>query len=211
MSRPVCPVRANCRTPRHCPYCVDGSEYTPRDRRIAFPTVVARRQARRVARQAPAAVRGRQARQHGLRAERMAARSFSGTVVPGSGQYDGLPNDVVLAGLGWRVETKWRRQGFRLLARWLAASPGLLCWTEPDGVVLYALARPVFLTGWHTDPVVKQRPGGFPGLRRWLAAESADALLLSGPGDGWIIVMDARHFAAWIQHYNEGQATTWVQ
>ena len=193
MVRLPCPVRANCLTPTHCPYCIDGSEYTPRDRRVLFPAVAARKAAQKAARHSPAARRGRRARQRGLKAEREAARTFDATVVPGSGMWDGLPNDLVLPA-GWRAEAKERTGHFGLLYRWTARD-GVVQWTEPDGVVYVAMAQLVYQSGFRPAPVAHTRTGGFRVIRSWFAAEDADVLVCRRPHQPWLVVIDAAHWA----------------
>jgi hypothetical protein len=189
----TCVVRVNCLTATHCPYCVDGSEYTPRDRRVLFPTVVARKAGRKAARQTAAACRGRRARRQGLKAEREAARAFDATVVPGSGMWDGLPNDLVLPA-GWRAEAKERTGQFGLLYRWTARD-GVVQWTEPDGRVYVAMTQLVYQSGFRPAPVAHTRTGGFHEIRTWFAAEDADVLVCRRPHQPWLVVMDAAHWA----------------
>ena len=189
----ACAVRANCLTITHCPYCIDGSEYTPRDRQVLFPTVAARKAARKAARQSPAARRGRRARRQGLKAEREAARAFDAAVVPGSGMWDGLPNDLVFPA-GWRAEAKERTGHFGLLYRWTARD-GVVQWTEPDGGVYVAMAQLVYQSGFRPSPVAHTRTGGFREIRSWFAAEDADVLVCRRPHQPWLVVIDAAHWA----------------
>ena len=189
----ACAVRENCLAITHCPYCIDGSEYTPRDRRVLFPAVVARKAARKAARQSPAARRGRRARRQGLKAEREAARAFDAAVVPGSGMWDGLPNDLVFPA-GWRAEAKERTGHFGLLYRWTARD-GVVQWTEPDGGVYVAMAQLVYQSGFRPSPVAHTRTGGFREIRSWFAAEDADVLVCRRPHQPWLVVIDAAHWA----------------
>jgi len=188
----ACPVRAFCTTSTHCPYCVDGSEYTPARGAPLHPAAMARHADRRAARQTPAARRGRRARQRGLRAERDAARAFGGTVVPGSGRLDGWPGDVRLPD-GWRVEVKERSRGFGWLYRH-TATHGAVIWTEPDGLALAALTPAAFAARDRLAPVPVARPGGFRQLRAWLAAEGADVLVCRRRGGPWVVVAPAARF-----------------
>ena len=130
----TCPVVQNCRDTTRCPYCVDGSEYTPVDRRVEFPTVLERKEARRLAkaahRQTAGYQRGKRAAHKGKRLERELARLVEGHRVPLSGALDGLPNDVV-AKNGWRLESKGRGDEFGLLFRWLAEAD-VVALREPE-------------------------------------------------------------------------------
>lgn len=131
----TCPVVENCRDTTRCPYCVNGSEYTPVDRRVLFPTVVERKEARRLAkaahRQTMAYRRGKRAAHKGKRLEREFARLVEGHRVPLSGALDGLPNDVV-AKNAWRLESKGRGDEFGLLFRWLGEAE-VVALREPEG------------------------------------------------------------------------------
>jgi hypothetical protein len=203
-----CPVRDNCQTPRHCPYCVDGSEYTPRDRRVVFPSVAARQAARRAARRAwrydPRRLAGLRARRKGRQGERDAVQFFRGTAVPGSGQLDGLPNDVVVA-LGWRAEVKRYASAGRRLYQALAHAeavvvPGLPTLWAMDGrrfragpgEARWPLDAPA-PEGWRVTPMTTP----LRTMRRWLATEHADVLLVRADQQGWLAVMDEAHARAW--------------
>lgn len=219
MPRPPCPVRMNCTDPSCCAFCVNGSEYRPRDRHIPFPAraeaLVARREARRAARQSPAAKRGRAAHQKGVHLERTAARHFQGEQVKGSGRFEGLPNDVVLPET-WRAEVKGRTQGLGLLRRWLRTHD-LVAFREPDGpwrVAVTDLRFRVGPVGVDTTPLLTfdpalhptlgrltvkavTRPGGFRQVHHWMVAEQADVLLFKADYEDWLVVMTWACFQKW--------------
>jgi len=212
-----CPVGANCRVPTHCPYCVAGSEYQPRDRSIPWPAtatrVAAAHAARAAARQTPAAVRGRRAARKGRRLEQEAARVFGGQRVPLSGALDGLANDVVFPN-GWRAEVKGRAQGFA----WLYAALATHAWVvvrDGTGRDLYAVTGDQWRLGFpppvrgtlrRTTWAVGDRPGNGWGCTRsrlttvwrWLAAEAADVLLFKADRQAWLVLMDQAHWDAWL-------------
>jgi hypothetical protein len=222
----TCPVAGNCRDTTRCPFCVGGSEYQPIDRRIPFPAVAERREARRLARlehRASAAYRrGKRSQRKGPRLERELARLVGGRRVPMSGALDGLPNDVV-ARNGWRLESKGRADGFGLIYRWLGEAE-VVAMREPEGEAPWLFACRL---GWMTARLADDQPEGdgeavvravegvrglvaLPGgvrcavrrtdsltlVRRWLTAESADALCVRRDRAGWVAVMDAGHLAA---------------
>lgn len=221
MSR-ACPVAANCRASTHCPFCIDGSEYRPIDRRVPFPAAAeARRRhaaARRAQRASPAARSGRRSVRKGRRAERDAVRLFGGERVPLSGQLDGHPNDTVLPN-AWRTEVKARRDGFGWLTDRLVRQPVLAIHT-PDGPSLVAMAGAVFQTGpdavpdpLRTDPLAW--PPAFCVTRRrvkqlwnWLTAEQADALLVKIDRQPWVVLMDLDHWRRWIFPHSTDSGTS---
>lgn len=131
----TCPVANNCRDTTQCPFCVEGSEYRPIDRRVLFPAVIARQEAKQTARRAhkesEAYRTGKRAHRKGRELERELARLVGGYVVPGSGALDGRPNDVV-ARNGWRLECKGRADGFGLIFRWLGTAD-VVAMREPGG------------------------------------------------------------------------------
>lgn len=130
----TCPVANNCRDTTQCPFCVEGSEYRPIDRRVLFPAVIARQETKQTARRAhkesEAYRTGKRAHRKGRELERELARLVGGYVVPGSGALDGRPNDVV-ARNGWRLECKGRADGFGLIYRWLQDAD-VVAMREPD-------------------------------------------------------------------------------
>lgn len=185
-------MREVCLTATHCSYCIDGSEYTPGDRRVLFPTVAQRRADRKAVRRRPAGRRGQQDRQRGLKAEREPARAFYARVVPGSGIWDGLPNDLGLPA-GWRAEARERTGQFGLLYRGTARE-GVVPGTEPDGPVYVAITRSAYHSGFRPAPVAHMRAGDFREIRRWFAVEGADVLVCRRPHHRWLVVMDAAHW-----------------
>lgn len=125
-----------------CGLCVHGSDYHPAPGGPRHPLVIQhaaeRQAARRAHRTAPVVVRGRANRRAGHQAEQRIARLLGGTIVPGSGQLDGLPNDVRLPD-GWRAEVRRRDHGFRTLYRALGDADVALWTPDPTGPSLVAL------------------------------------------------------------------------
>jgi len=195
--------------PTHCPYCVGGSEYRPRDPAVPFPARVeaqaARRAIRRAARQTPAARGGRRSARKGRRLEREFAQRFGGTRVPLSGALDGLPNDVRLPN-GWRAEVKGRATGGGRVYGWLAQADAV-AFRAPGRPWLVALPEPVFaawLSGaWRPrlpatpeagayGPVtlaVRDAAAGVGTWYRWLAAEDADVVGFRADRRPWFAVV----------------------
>ena len=76
---------------------------------------------------------GRSAKRKGTRVERefvniAKAEGLDAHRVPGSGAFEGLPNDVVIE--GHRCECKARKNGWATMERWIAGSDALLL--KPD-------------------------------------------------------------------------------
>jgi hypothetical protein len=204
-----CPVRAWCRVPTHCPFCVAGSEYTPRPGGPRHPAAIAahaaRQAARQVARTAPAARRGRGSVRKGRALEREFARRFGGQRVPLSGALAGLPNDVVLPN-GWRVEVKGRAAAGGRVYGWLAAAPAV-AFRAPGQAWLVAVTEPVLdaiLAGtWPGRLPAAPRPGGYGPVAlavrdgaagvatwyQWLQAEHADLVGFRANRRPWIAVV----------------------
>lgn len=206
--RAACPVAVWCQQPLPvCGLCADGSDYRPGPGAPRHPQAIehadARAAARRAHRAEPAVQRGRANRLAGRQAERRVARLLGGAVVPGSGQLDGLPNDVCLPD-GWRAEVRRRTGGFRTLYAALAAAD-LALWTPASGPVLVALwaDRLALLQTPHhlTAPwsVTRLPPARVGSLTRWLLhdrRERPDCLLLWAPPRPWLCVtrLDALPF-----------------
>ena len=186
------------------------------NRRVLHPVAMAREAARKDAKQAHQASEayrsGKKSNRKGKRREREAAKLLGGVRVPMSGALDGHPNDVILPN-GWRTEVKARRSGCAFLYRWLEESD-VVAFRDPDGSWLYAMTMPQFRLwlGARSTPAVPLPPGpdpallpggarlifrerrnGFQSIRRWLAAEQADALLFKADRQEWLVVMDGEH------------------
>lgn len=117
-------------------------------------------------------------------------------MVPGSGQLDGLPNDVRLPD-GWRAEVRRRDHGFRTLYRALGDADVALWTPDPTGPSLVALWADrlalVHEKQWLTRPwaVARVDSRRLGALTRWLLhdrRERPDCLLLWAPPDPWICV-----------------------
>lgn len=211
---------ANCRTLLACPYCVAGSEYTPRNRQILFPDHAAARATRRAERIARRTSepgrRGWRANKMGRLAERESARVSGGTVVRGSGRLDGLPNDMVDPA-GWRWEVKQRGSG---LARWYRAldRAQLVALRDPRSPWLFGLwddwfqvGGPPALAAWirHSDPVsgavgrwrceAATVPNGVWTVWQWLQAEQADGVMARVGRQRWLRILDRDHALVWIR------------
>gem|GEM_PF-1088882 len=196
-----CPVIANCLASTHCPFCVDGSEYQPIDRKIVFPTQAARIAARKEWRKSMAFRNGRGNARKGRQGEREVARLFGGQRVPMSGILDGLPNDNVLPN-GWRVETKRRKSGLtRLYTRLTRGDVDVLIVEDEDGPPLVVAPRTIWdllgsppsLKGVRWARVVWA--GGTKTIRRWLSAEQADAVLFRADRRDWLVIFEASRLA----------------
>ena len=133
----------------------------------------------------------------GREAERAAARVVGGTVVEGSGQLDGRPNDVLIP-FGWRSEVRRREGAFGLLYRALAETDW--AWWEtpreplavvPTTLLEWAVADPppTWSARWTTQRLNGHR---LTTVTRWLledAREHPDCLQLWGPPRGWLVVV----------------------
>jgi len=219
----ACPVRSNCLAPTACPYCVGGSEYRPRDRRVAFPDRVAAAQAqqaaRRARRAAPGGARARRSVRKGKQGEREFAKLSGGQRVPGSGAFEGLPNDIRWVpvpgtALRWRAESKrWARiAGWPY--RWLDAAD-VVAFRTPDTPWLFAVRWDTFAVGappglaaWVADPhdgVVlgrwhcraRVRAGGVAQLWAFLHHKRPDLLVVRADRRPWLVVLDQAHAQAW--------------
>ena len=157
-----CPVLENCADSTRCPYCIDGSEYQPANRAVLFPSVVARKEERRMAkiahRRSPEYSRGKRSHRKGRRLEQELARLVGGHRVPLSGALDGHPNDVV-AKNGWRLESKGRGDEFGSLFRWLGEAE-IVALREPEGEEPWLFACRL---DWMTARLVEVQPEGDAG------------------------------------------------
>jgi len=216
-----CTVEQNCLNYGHCPYCIWGSEYRPRVRSILFPLEEEMRKAamehKRAYRKTETYRGGKRSQRKGKRLERELARLVHGERVPLSGELDRYPNDVV-AGNGWRLEAKGRKDGLGLVRRWLDGvdilaledergwlyvarlSEYAVALQEPseasyegrlDQAVEQVLEGTVKLEG--RSVYVRRRVGGLTGMRGWLDAEGADALCFKADGEPWLLICDGKH------------------
>lgn len=153
--------------------------------------------------------------------------------MPLSGILDGHPNDVVLKN-GWRVEVKGRSRGLSLIYGWMEEAD-VVAFRETGQDWLFAMGRQRFtlwadgdLSGWRgamrrilsrLDPagpvivlpdrstmVCRERRSGFSTIRRWLAAEKADALLFRGDRREWLVVLDRAHLEALLGNSREAES-----
>lgn len=219
----TCPVFENCKAAgKHCPYCVNGSEYRPIDKKILFPAIAERARERKEAKKEHRASKsyrtGRRSNQKGKRREREIAKLLGGERVPLSGALDGHPNDVILPN-GWRTEVKARHEGLGILYTWMADAE-VVAFREPGEPWLFALTLTRFKlwmdgAGLRRQAVTAamaaiargaadtkvgnvvieshERKSGFSKIRQWMAAENADALLFKADRRDWLVVMDERH------------------
>ncbi len=191
-----CPVKGNCKTPTHCPFCVNGSEYRPIDRSVLFPAEAARVAGRKVAKREWKTTEqyrgGKRSARKGKRLEREAAAVFGGARVPLSGALEGLPNDVVLLD-GLRAEVKGRGNGFGVLYGWLAKADVVIFPSVHGDLVLMGSAHfqclqaGVLPETWR----VLRKDRSLKQLEDWLAAEQADLLLLKADRRDWLVVLRA--------------------
>lgn len=219
-----CEVRWNCNTPTHCPFCVDGSEYSPKNKKVPFPSQARRererKDARRQHKRSASYKSGRSNQRKGKRREREVAKLFGGARVPLSGIMDGHPNDVLLDN-GWRVEVKARGSGLGVLYGWLEDAD-VIAFREPGGTWLFAMSgssfkswnglglttrrsaktllrkldRPSFEVRLPGGALLipRERRGGFSTIRGWLKAEKADALFFKADRKDWLVILDGDHF-----------------
>ena len=221
-----CEVFTNCKVAgRSCPYCVNGSEYRPVDKKILFPAeaerVAVRQQQKREHKNSEACRIGKHAKRKGSRREREVAKLLGGERVPLSGMLDGHPNDVILPN-GWRTEVKARKTGLGVLYGWLKDAD-IVAFREHDGDWLFAMDLPHFklwldgegvrrqslsaalaaIRHGETNLVVarylrlaaRERKPGFSTIRGWLKAENADALLFKADRMDWLVIMDEQHLS----------------
>lgn len=219
-----CPVASNCKVAsRNCPFCVNGSEYVPIDKRALFPAeeerLKARAEARREHKQSDAYKIGKRSKRKGSRREREVAKLLGGERVPLSGALDGHPNDVVLPN-GWRTEVKARKAGLAVLYGWIEDAD-VVAFRETGGEWLFVMDLPHFklwldgervrrqslaaalsairrgetnlVVGKHLRFAARERKSGFATIRAWLKAENADALLYKADRRDWLVIMDERH------------------
>ena len=219
-----CEVASNCKVARrNCPYCANGSEYRPVDKKVLFPAeaerVAVRQQQKREQKNSEACRIGKHAKRKGSRREREVAKLLGGERVPLSGMLDGHPNDVILPN-GWRTEVKARKTGLGVLYGWIEAAD-IVAFREQDGEWLFAMDLPHFklwldgegvrrqslsaalasIRRGETDLVVtkglrlaaRERKSGFSTIRAWLDAEKADALLFKADRMEWLAIMDEEH------------------
>jgi len=176
-----CAVRATCQTAMHCPWCVEGSEYTPVRGGPLHPAVQARHDNRRIARRLhralPAVQRGARNRRHGQLAERRTAHQWHGVVNRGSGRFESRPNDVYLP--GWQLEVRERLHQFGSVWRVLQTADGL--WVAPGMVII---PGPIFDVH---HPATPNDSWTWPETWTWHYAERLD-----GWTTLWRWVMDPR-------------------
>lgn len=160
---------------------------------------------------------GRRSNRKGKRLERELAAIVHGERVPLSGELENYPNDVI-AGGGWRLESKGRGEGLALLYRWLEGADVLAVndgagwlyvarlsdyaqalWSRvPNAPSLDALVDPVLegVVRISRYSVFVRRPRtGLTTVRAWLLAEQADALCFKADRMGWLLIADGTHMA----------------
>lgn len=219
-----CSVSENCKVSgQNCPFCINGNEYSPVDKRVLFPAEAERLQvradARREHRQSEAYKVGKKSNRKGKRREREIAKLLGGERVPMSGALDGLPNDVVLPN-GWRTEVKARKSGLAVLYGWLEDADVVAfreiggewlfvmdlahfkLWLDGESIRRQSLAAALaaigrgetsLVVGKHLRFAARERKSGFATIRAWLKAENADALLYKADRKDWLVVMDEAH------------------